>query len=88
MMELPLVSSVYNFWVGFELLHYEPKKIRRPFSRQVRDLTQMAKVSKIDPKTQIQGATLLGSNFDQNVSPYCTGCLKRNVDTCLCASTP
>ena len=89
---LPLLGWFWaNFWIwDFSpcILHYELKKIRTPFSRQVRDLTQMTKLSKIDPKTRIQGATPLGSNFDQNVSPYCTGCLKRNVDTCLCASTP
>ena len=57
------------------ILYWEPKKIRTPFSRQVRDLTQMAKLAKIAPKTRIQGATYMGFNFNQNVSRYSRTCV-------------
>ena len=45
-------------------------KIRDAFSRQVRDLIQMAKVAKIAQKTQIQGVPYLGFNLNQIDSPY------------------
>ena len=53
------IAILTLFWVW---------KIRTPFSGPARDLTQKAKVAKIAHKIWIQGATYLGSNFNQNDS--------------------
>ena len=50
------------------ILHYNTKKISNTISRQVRDLTQKAKVPKILWRTQIQPVQVKGSNFDQSES--------------------
>ena len=61
MMELPLVLSVYHFWVGFEpifefgffplVFYIMGQKIRDAFSRHFSDLTKKEKWSKIVSKT-------------------------------------
>ena len=58
--------------LGFSpcILHYAAKKIRDAFSRHFSDLTKKEKWSKIVSKTQIQPVPVMGSNFNQNDSPY------------------
>ena len=63
----PKLIFAFNFPC---ILHYEPKKIRSPFSRHFSDPTQKTKLSQMVKKTRIQPVPVMGSNLNQNDSRY------------------
>ena len=49
------------------ILQYEHKKVRSTIFRHFSDLTQMAKVSKIDPKNTNPTGSILGEHLEANL---------------------